>query len=119
MSEAVENRNRTVLEAALAVACEQGWPRLTRDAVAARAGVAAGSVNNAYGDMPALRDAVMAAAIAECGDLESEPVSPRSGERYGQLLAVVGQGIVTGMPAARAAPDGMKQRALAALAAAA
>ena len=99
MSEKVENRNRAVLEAALAMAQERGFASITRDGVAERAGVAAGSVNNAYGDMSGLRDAVMASAV----------------ER--EMVDIVGQGLAAGHPAARNAPEDLKARALAKLAA--
>lgn len=99
MSEKVENRNRAVLEAAIALAQERGFANITRDLVAERANVAAGSVNNAYGNMDALRDAVMAVAV----------------ER--ELVDIVGQGLAAGHPAARAAPEDLKRVALAKLAA--
>lgn len=99
MSEKVDNRNRAVLNAAVEIAQERGYASLTRDGVADRAGVAAGSVNNAYGSMDALRDAVMAHAVDQ------------------RLVDIVGQGLAAGHPAARAAPDDLKQEALAKLAA--
>lgn len=99
MSDKVENRNRAVLEAAIALAQERGFSGITRDAVAERAGVAAGSVNNAYGDMNGLRDAVMASAV----------------ER--EMVDIVGQGLAAAHPAARNAPEELKARALAKLAA--
>lgn len=99
MSDKVENRNRRVLEAAVELAGEVGFGNITRDAVAARAGVATGSVNNAYGTMDELKAAVMAEAV----------------ER--QLGAIVAQGLAVGHPAARAAPQQLKDSALALLAA--
>lgn len=99
MSEKVTNRNRAVLEAAIALAQERGFAHVTRDLVAERAQVAAGSVNNAFGTMDGLRDAVMAAAV----------------ER--ELVDIVGQGLAAGHPAARAAPEDLKRDALAKLAA--
>lgn len=99
MSEKVENRNRAVLQAAVELANERGFANITRDLVAERAGVAAGSVNNAYGNMDGLRDAVMAHAVDE------------------RLVAIVGQGLAAGHPAARNAPDDLKRDALASLAA--
>lgn len=99
MSEKVENRNRAVLDAALSIAQERGFASITRDGVAERAQVAAGSVNNAYGNMDGLRDAVMVAAV----------------ER--EMVDIVGQGLAAGHPAARNAPGELKARALAKLAA--
>lgn len=99
MSDKVDERNRRILDAALSLAGERGYASVTRDDVAARAGVATGSVNNAYGTMGGLRDAIMGAAV----------------ERG--LLDIVAQGLAAGHPAARAAPQDMKDSALATLAA--
>lgn len=99
MSEKVENRNRAVLQAAVELAQDKGYANITRDQVAERAGVAAGSVNNAYGNMDALRGAVMAHAVENA------------------LVDIVGQGLAAGHPAARNAPDDLKRDALAKLAA--
>jgi AcrR family transcriptional regulator len=99
MSDKVDDRNRRVLEAALEIAKERGYASLTRDGIAERAGVASGSVNNAYGTMEKLRDAVMAEAVRR------------------ELTAIVAAGLAVGHPAARAAPDGLKNLALASLAA--
>jgi AcrR family transcriptional regulator len=101
MSDKVETRNRAVLVAAVALSQEIGYANITRDAVAERAGVAAGSVNNAYGTVADLRDAVMAHAVEN------------------ELLGIIGSGVANGHPAARAVPAELQQRALAALAAAA
>lgn len=99
MSDKVEDRNRRVLEAAVSLASERGYQKITRSEVADRAGVATGSVNNAYETMDGLRDAVMAAAV----------------ERG--LLAIVAQGLAASHPTARAAPQVLKDSALASLAA--
>lgn len=99
MSEKVEDRNRRILEAAVSLAGEVGYLKITREAVADRAEVATGSVNNAYGTMDGLRDAVMAAAV----------------ERG--LAAIVAQGLAASHPAARSAPQALKDSALRSLAA--
>lgn len=99
MSDKVENRNRSVLEAALALAGERGWRKFSRNDVAARAGVAAGSVNNAYGTMDGLHDAVMANAVDR------------------GLLPIIAEGLAARHPAACAAPQDLKDSALASLAA--
>lgn len=99
MSEKVDNRNRRILDSALELAELRGYRAITREQVAERAGVATGSVNNAYGNMEGLRDAVMAAAV----------------ER--RVPGVVAQGLADGHPAARAAPQDLKDSALASLAA--
>lgn len=120
MSEKVENRNRAVLEAAVDLAQERGFANITRDLVAERAGVAAGSVNNAYGNMDALRDAVMAHAVARAVEIRKLPVSQLNtlavNEEAG-LVAIVGQGLAAGHTAARNAPEDLKRDALAKLAA--
>lgn len=99
MSDKVEDRNRRILEAALSLAGERGYEKITRQDVAERAEVATGSVNNAYGDMAGLRDAVMNAAVGR------------------GLLAIVAQGLAARHPAACAAPQALKDSALASLAA--
>lgn len=99
MSEKVGNRNRAVLNAAVAVAESLGFAAFTRSDVAAQAGVATGSVNNAFGTMDGLRDAVMAEAIAR------------------EMLPLVAQGVAARHPAALAATPELKARALASLAA--
>lgn len=99
VSDKVEDRNRRILEAALSLAGERGYRRVTRSDVADRAGVATGSVNNAYGTMDGLRDEIMRVAV----------------ER--NLAAIVAQGLADSHPAARAAPQSLKDSALASLAA--
>ena len=99
MSDKIENRNRAVLDAAIELAETNGYSNITRDLVAERAGVAAGSVHNAYGDMAALKDAVIAAAV----------------ER--QILPIVGQALAARHPVALKAPEELKAKALSSLAA--
>lgn len=99
MSDKVENRNRSVLEAAVEMADVHGYAKMTRQQIAERAGVAVGSVNNAYGTMDALRDAVVAHAVAN------------------SIVAIVAQALADRHPAALAAPPELKQSAVAALAA--
>jgi AcrR family transcriptional regulator len=95
----VASRNRQILEAAIALASERGFRQFSRRDVADRAKVADGSVNNAYGTMDGLHEAVMAAAV----------------ER--KLLTIIAGGLVMGHPGARAAPQDLKDSALANLAA--
>jgi len=99
MSTKVATRNQAVLEAAVALASERGFRRYSRADVAQRAGVADGSVNNSYGTMNGLHDAVMQTAV----------------ER--QLVPIVAAGLAERHPAACAAPQGLKDSALASLAA--
>lgn len=99
MSEKVENRNRAVLDAAVKLAASRGYRNITRQQVADEAQVAVGSVNNAFGTMDGLRDAVMAAAV----------------ER--SLPAIVAQGLADRHPAALGASAELRGAALASLAA--
>ena len=99
MSDKVEDRNRRILEAGVALAGERGIQRVTRDEVAERAGVATGSVNNAYGTMGDLRDAIMVEAVQR------------------ELIPIVAEGLAMRHPAACAAPQALKDSALRSLAA--
>lgn len=98
-SDKVVTRNRSVLDAALAMAVRVGYRTMTRQDVAALAGVAVGSVNNAYGTMDGLRDAVMQAAVDH------------------GVASVVAQGLADKHPIACGAPQPLKDAALASLAA--
>lgn len=99
MSDKVQTRNHSVLEAALALATERGFRKFSRSDVAKRAGVADGSVNNAYGTMDGLHDAVMEQAVQR------------------GLLGIVATGLALQHPVACAAPPDLKNSALASLAA--
>lgn len=99
MSDKVENRNRAVLDAALALAERHGMQAVTRPRVAGESGLSTGTVSNAFGTMDALRDAVMAAAV----------------ER--EIVVIVAQGLAERYLAAMNAPADLKQRALEKLAA--
>jgi AcrR family transcriptional regulator len=83
-----------VLEAAIVLASEDGWSALTRDAVASRAGVSTGMVNQLWMTMDTLRDAVLAAAVQR------------------QILPLIAHGLVARHPAALAAPPLLKKAAL-------
>lgn len=99
MSDKVENRNRAVLDAAVALAERHGMGAVTRPRVADESGLSTGTVSNAFGSMDALRDAVVAAAV----------------ER--EIVVIVAQGLAERHPVALAAPAELKQRALEKLAA--
>ncbi len=99
MSEKVENRNRTVLEAAIGLAEQHGMQAVTRPRVARESGLALGTVSNAFGSMDGLRDAVMAAAVDR------------------EILPVIAQGLAERYPAAVNAHPDLKSRALAKIAA--
>ena len=79
------------------VAERDGLAAVTRSIVAREARVVPATVSNAYGSMPALRDALMREAV-------SRPV-----------LSVLAQGLAMGDPIARAAPEHVRQAALASL----
>lgn len=99
MSDKVERRNQAILEAGVALATERGFRNFSRSDVADRAGVAAGSVNNAFTTMDGLHDRIMEVAV----------------ER--QLTSIIAGGLAVGHPVARAAPQNLKDSALASLAA--
>lgn len=92
-------RRSAIIAAALRLAADKGYQTLTRDDVAAEAGVAAGSVNHEFGTVDNMRDAVIDAAVEE------------------RNLVVVAQAIVAGHPAARDAPADLKKEAIETLAA--
>lgn len=94
-----EQRRASIMAAAMVEAATAGYSKMTREGVAARAGVAVGSINHEFGTMDALRDAVMAAAI-------------EAPDHY----AIVAQGMADGHPLARAAPEEVRQAAIRALA---
>lgn len=87
-------RNTKVLDAAAAIALEEGLQRLSRSKVAARAGVSLGGVSASFGGMGNLTDAVVRAAI-------DRPILP-----------VLAQALAVGHPLAKDAPADLKQQAL-------
>lgn len=87
-------RERKILEAAIEEAKRVGCRNFTRREIAARAGVADGSVNHAFGTLDALRDAVMRAAVAR------------------EIVSIIRQGLADGHPVAHSAPPGLIQLAM-------
>lgn len=83
-----------ILEVAFTMAQRDGFGTLTRDGVAAEAGVAMGSVNHHWGKMSALREAVMQRAVEE------------------ENLELIGQGMALGDSVAKSAPLELRTRAL-------
>ncbi|WPJ52261.1 hypothetical protein RCIP0091_00063 [Klebsiella phage RCIP0091] len=83
-----------ILEVAYTMAQRDGFGTLTRDGVAAEAGVAMGSVNHHWVKMSALREAVMQRAVEE------------------ENLELIGQGIALGDNIAKSAPLELRARAL-------
>lgn len=83
-----------ILEVAYTMAQRDGFGSLTRDGVAAEAGVAMGSVNHHWVKMSALREAVMQRAVEE------------------KNLELIGQGVALGDSVAKSAPLELRTRAL-------
>lgn len=83
-----------ILDTAYKMAQRDGFAAITRDGVAAEAGVAMGSVNHHYGTMQVLRDAVMQRAVEE------------------EQLELIAQGIAMGDNVAKSAPLELRQRAI-------
>lgn len=93
-----ETRHASILAAAIEEAEAVGFANIRRRKVAARAGVANGSINHAFGTLDALKDAVMAEAIA------------------GEILPIVAQGLAAGHALAHGAPPELRKAAAGALA---
>lgn len=83
-----------ILEVAYVMAQRDGFGSLTRDGVAAEAGVAMGSVNHHWGKMSALREAVMQRAVEE------------------ENLEIIAQGIALGDKIANSAPREIRVKAV-------
>lgn len=83
-----------ILEVAYAMAQRDGFGTLTRDGVAAEAGVAMGLINHHWVKMSALREAVMQRAVEE------------------ENLELIGQGMALGNSIAKSAPLELRTRAL-------
>jgi len=90
-------RKAEILSAALTVAGEVGYQRVSREAIAARADCSPGLVSAYFGTMPALRRAIMSAAIAR------------------RDLTVLAQGLAAGDSKAKAAPEALRRSAAEAL----
>ena len=93
MVKAIENRDSRILDAAIHCAKEDGFQWITRERVAARAGVSAGTINSAYKTMRDLKRAVLQYAV-QTGVVE-----------------IVAQGLAEGHPIARAAPPELRDKA--------
>ena len=71
-------RRDYVLAVALEMASEDNYRRITRDAIARRAGMAMGSVTRCFGTMAQLRRGLMRAAInAECIEVIAQGIADR------------------------------------------
>lgn len=93
------DRRKQILDAAVAEAREHGFSRLTRDGVAARCSLAAGTINKYFSTMTVLRRDVMRAAVRL------------------EILPIIAAGVAAGDPHAAKAPQELKRRALDSLAA--
>jgi AcrR family transcriptional regulator len=96
MNRAARDTRKAVLIDAVLDLSTKGRPyhALLRDEIAAHAGVSNGTINHAFDTLDRLRTAAMVKAI----------------ER--ENLTVIAQGLAVGDPAARAAPAGLKERAI-------
>jgi len=88
-----QERRGHILEAALQVAQETGWRKMTREDIADAAGVACGLVGQYFGGMEALRSAVMKEAV------------------HRGILPVVAEGLALRHSAALAASPALKRKA--------
>lgn len=97
MVKIIEDRDGRILQAAIEQAKTDGYQWITRDAVAEAAGVSPGTVNTAYGTMPALKRAVLQAAVD------------------GGVLEIVAQGLADRHPIVMNAPEDVRRAAAAAM----
>lgn len=89
-----EARKEDILAAALPLAVRHGYSRLTRQQIAAAAGVSGPVLNYHFGTMPQFRRDLMRYAIKE------------------ETLAVIAQGLTAGDQQARKASEALRRRAL-------
>lgn len=82
-----------ILRAAVILSTRDGYANITRDQIAEFAGVASGTVTYHFGDMNALRAAVMRFAVDK------------------EVLKIVADGLADGNLIARKASDQLKRRA--------
>ena len=88
-----DDRRASIITAGLSVAVQRGYTNLTRQEVAAKAGVTEALITHYFGTLTQLRRAVMRAAIAQ------------------QKLHVILEGLVCGDPTAAKAPESVKDLA--------
>lgn len=88
------SKRDVILNAAIEEALIKGYENITRDDIAERAGVAAGTVNSHFKDMFHLRRAVMHCAIQN------------------RHLDILAQGLSEGCDVAKSAPEELKREAL-------
>lgn len=89
-----EARRDQILSVALRIAVEQGYDNVTRERIAASAGISTGLVNHAFSTMTKLRRAVMRAAIQR------------------EILPIVAKGLSEGCSIAHGADNVLKYKAM-------
>lgn len=94
----VARREADLLQAALLYASDVGYRSVTREALAERCNVSAGTISRYFGSMDQLRTSIMRAAVAK------------------GVVEIVAQGLAAGDPLACAAPQELKTAAVATLA---
>ena len=94
---APEIRRDQLLSVALTLAAESHYQRITRDDIAARAGVAPTLISRYFGTMPQLRRDIMRAAVRA------------------RNLAIIAQGLAVRDPHAQKAPGDLQREAVATL----
>ena len=89
-----KDRKEHILHAALSVARKKGFQRMTREAIAGKAGVTPALITKYYATMTQMRRAVMRAAVRQ------------------EILSVIAYGLVIGDKHALKASGELKQRAM-------
>ena len=100
MVKIITDRDNRILNAALDLAATEGYQWITREAVAAKAGVSPGTINNVFKTMRGLKRAVLAAAVDR------------------RLLPIVAQGLADRHEIVMSAPADLRAEAAAHLTAA-
>lgn len=98
-------REEQILNAAIELACQNGYASLRRDAIAEQAKCATGQINFIFHTMKQLNKAVMRETVKRL----------KKGERDEGLLRILAQGITAGETEATKAPSELKQEAIASL----
>ena len=88
------SNDEKILKAAVSIAKTRGLHKVTRDTVAKKAGVAAGTVNGNFGTMAQLKHCVMRYAVAN------------------EILRIIAIGLTIKHPLAMSADDELKRRAV-------
>jgi AcrR family transcriptional regulator len=100
MANVIKDRDRIILDAAVEMAKTDGYQWLTRDGVAAAAGVAPGTINTAFTTIRGLKRAVLREAVEK------------------EILVIIAQGLADQHEIVRDIPAELKARAVALLTAA-